>query len=235
MQAVTCCPSTLQPTLLARAGLPPSSFLAGPLLLPLKRDPKSPDLGFSGKITAQIPSCLSPSASQDPTPCHKPAAMSSVPQLRLHRSLWDGFFLRDALFSQQSTVSAEGPVLPGRLLTGWIGQVFLKSSFLFQAAGEEIAIGIGLGSITLEQNRGLQHRGRWAAVHGHPSEKTISHLQHHTYRSTEFRTTMQHHLSQNDACTYLYHRLINLLPGRQTASGSKRSPRKGSEKNQTIA
>lgn len=64
-----------------------------------------------------------------------------------------------------------------------------------------------------------------------PLKKTDSRLQHHTYRSTEFCTTMQHHLSQNDACTYLYHRLINLLPGRQTASGSKHGPRKGSEKN----
>ena len=222
------------PTLLAHAGLPPCSFPLAPPLVPLQRHPENPDLGLGREITAQIPSGLSLSASHDPTPRLKPAATSSVPQLRLHHSLSEGFLLRDTLFSQQSKVSLEGPVLPGLLLTGWIRQVFLKSSLLFQATGEEIPLGIRLGSITLEQNRELQQERRRAAVHGHPSEKTDSRLQHHTYGSTEFRTTMQHHLSQNDACTYLYHRLINLLPGRQTASGSKRGPRKGSENNKPL-
>lgn len=48
------------------------------------------------------------------------------------------------------------------------------------------------------------------------------------YRSTELGTTMQNHLPQNDACTGLYHRLINLLSGRWIASVSKHGPRKGS-------
>lgn len=65
-------------------------------------------------------------------------------------------------------------------------------------------------------------------MHGQPSAKMDSRVQHHTYGSTELGTTMQHHLPQNEACTGLYHRLINLLPGRWIASGSKHGPRKGS-------
>ena len=83
MQTVVCCPSTLQPTpassnpgnLLAHAELPTSSFPMAPPPGPLQRDPKSPDLGLSGEIMARTPSCLSLSASHDPTPHRTPAGL----------------------------------------------------------------------------------------------------------------------------------------------------------------
>lgn len=231
MHIVICCHSTnscqlqpweppAHPMLLL---LPCSSSTCAPAETPQKPRPgaQQGDYGLDAIM------CLS--VSPNPTP------LALVKAWTTPFPLGGLFPLGHVVFTAE--VSVQGFVLPGLLLTGWIRQVFLKSSLLFQAAGEEIPLGIRLRSITLEQNRGCQQGERRAVAHGHPSEKTDSRLRHHTYRSTEFRTTMQHHLSQNDACTYLYHRLINLLPGRQTASGSKRGPRKGSEKinKQTIA
>lgn len=238
---VICCPSTLQPTPSSSSHgniLPiPGSLHAPSLwllhLCPCRDTPKTQTTGSAGRLWPRCHHASICIPQSNPTP----QALWPWSRLGLHHSPQAASSLWDTLFSQHSEVSVQGFVLPGLLLTCWIRQVFLKSSFLFQTAGEEIPLGIRLGSITLEQNRGCQQGERRGAVHGHPSEKTDSRLRHHTYRSTEFRTTMQHHLSQNDACTYLYHRLINLLPGRQTASGSKRGPRKGSEKinKQTIA
>lgn len=71
-----------------------------------------------GKFTVQMQSCLSLPASHNPTPSLP--AKSSMTQLGLQHSLQEVFFLLDTLFSLQSKVSVEGPVLPGLLLTGWI-------------------------------------------------------------------------------------------------------------------
>lgn len=135
--------------------------------MPLQGCSKHPDL-MPGTDNTCPNAIASPFAACTPTPQHKPAVRQDeciLPRRALP--------IQDTRFSQQSRVSAAGTGVPGLLLTGWVRQVFLQPGLLFQAAGEEIALRVGLGSVALEQSRELQQGGGRAAPHGHPSDKRV--------------------------------------------------------------
>lgn len=152
--------SPLHPSL---SSLPPGV----PPLVPLQGCSKHPDLVPRSENTC--PNAIaSPFTACTPTPQHKPAVGQD--QCVLPRRALP---IQGTQFLQQSGVAAAGMGVPGLLLTGWVRQVFLQSCLLFQAAGEEIALRVRLGSVTLEQSRELQQGGWRAAPHGHPSNKWI--------------------------------------------------------------